>query len=85
MSVELIKFEAEWCGPCKRQSRILEGFDTCPVNVVDIDEEPDVAKEYNVHSVPTLVIENEGEEVDRLIGLSQLGEVENAVESSRNN
>ena len=63
-------FSATWCGPCKTFKPIMneiagEGYS---VQVIDIDQQQDLAARYNVRSVPTTIIEENGMEVDRIIG-----------------
>ena len=63
-------FTATWCGPCQRFKPIMqevanEGYS---VQFIDIDSQKDTAEQYNVRSVPTVVIEENGSEVNRLIG-----------------
>ena len=63
-------FSAAWCGPCKTFKPIMnevagEGYS---VQFIDIDQSSDLADQYNVRSVPTTVIEENGVEVDRFIG-----------------
>lgn len=67
----LIDFYAEWCGPCKMLSPILEKVsndlkvDTYKVNV---DEVEDLAREYAIMSIPTLLLFEKGELVNKHIG-----------------
>ena len=65
----ILRFTASWCGPCQGLAMNLEtsGLDL-PIEVVDIDIHPDVAQEYGVRSVPTLVMLDENIEIKRLIG-----------------
>ena len=63
-------FSATWCGPCKTFKPIMneisgEGYS---VQFIDIDQQQDLSARYNVRSVPTTVIEENGIEVDRIIG-----------------
>ena len=63
-------FSATWCGPCQTFKPIMneisgEGYS---VQFIDIDQSSSVAEQYNVRSVPTVVIEENGVEVDRFIG-----------------
>lgn len=63
-------FSATWCGPCKAFKPIMneiksEGY---YVEFIDIDNMSDLASKYNVRSVPTVVIEENGKEVNRIIG-----------------
>ena len=63
-------FSATWCGPCKAFKPVIneiagEGYS---IQFIDIDLQQDLAAKYNVRSVPTVVIEENGIEVDRFIG-----------------
>ncbi len=63
-------FTATWCGPCQRFKPIMQEVanEGHSVSFIDIDSQADIAKQYNVRSVPTVVIEQNGSEVNRLIG-----------------
>ena len=66
----ILRFTASWCQPCKMLSQILEDIDTgLPIEVVDIDVDTELAMEYGIRSVPTLVILEENVEVKRMTGL----------------
>ena len=63
-------FSATWCGPCKSFKPVMneivsEGYS---VQFIDIDQSPNTATQYNVMSVPTVIIEENGVEVDRFVG-----------------
>ena len=71
----LVDFFATWCSPCQMLSPILESVstevgDTAKVLKVDIEKNMDFARQYNVRSVPTLIIFKEGKEVWRKTGLT---------------
>tara|TARA_Y100000356_G_C11108530_1_gene208309 strand:+ start:244 stop:489 length:246 start_codon:yes stop_codon:yes gene_type:complete len=64
-------FSAAWCGPCKAFKPVMqeihaEGYQ---VEFIDIDNLSDLAQQYNVRSVPTVVIEQAGQEIDRFVGV----------------
>ena len=63
-------FSAAWCGPCQTFKPTMKELASEGYNIefIDIDEQGDAAVEYNVRSVPTTVIIENGVEVNRLIG-----------------
>ena len=66
---KIVRFTASWCGPCKMLAKTLEEVDSkLPIEVVDIDVHPEVAAEYGIRSVPTLVMLHENIESKRLVG-----------------
>jgi thioredoxin 1 len=71
--VEVKKFYAEWCGPCKVLTPLMENVKTKFSNVnfqnVDIDSQFEIAQKYHVRSVPTVIIEKDGVEVERMVGV----------------
>lgn len=71
----LVEFGAPWCGPCKSQESILNSLSTqnfLKIAKVDVDENPDLASCYNIKSVPTLILFENGEESKRFIGVQSL-------------
>ena len=68
----LLDFWATWCGPCMRQGPIVEELaeEGYAVGKVDVDQEPGLAQQFQVMSIPTLIVFKEGREVNRLVGLS---------------
>ena len=72
--IVLVDFFAEWCGPCKIMSPILDSIsekynDSVLVLKVNVDNFPDLAKTYDVMSIPTLILFQDGEQVDLLTGV----------------
>ena len=73
----ILRFTASWCGPCKSLAMNLESANlTLPIEVVDIDTHSDVAQEYGVRSVPTLVMLDENIEIKRLVGSRTVNELQ---------
>ena len=71
--VSLVDFFADWCGPCKMLSPILDSItDTvkgkAKILKVNVDDCQDLAREYNIVSVPTIIIFKDGEIVERITG-----------------
>lgn len=86
MTVTLKDFYADWCGPCKTQDPILEDlaedWEHVTFEKVNVDENQDVANEYQVRSLPTLIVENEDGVVERFVGVTQADKIEDALESA---
>ena len=68
---KVLRFTASWCGPCKMLAKTLEEVNTIiPIEVIDIDDQQDLAVEYGVRGVPTLIMLDENVEVKRLVGMN---------------
>ena len=69
----LIDFYADWCGPCKMFSPIVESVaaenEDIKVVKIDVDNAQDIAIKYQVMSIPTTVVIRNGEEVNRVVGM----------------
>ena len=83
----VIDFSATWCPPCQQLKPLFvsltkeyEGKVT--LVTVDVDEQPEMASQFDVQSIPTLIFFNkEGEVVNRLVGLHSEAEIRAAIES----
>ena len=78
----LVDFWADWCGPCKMLSPVVDSVseqlsDKADFYKVNVDEEPELAREYGIMSIPTLILFKDGEIVEQSIGL--IGEADIAA------
>jgi len=74
--MKILRFTASWCGPCKALAMSLEEANLgLPIEVIDIDIQSNVAVEYGIRGVPTLVMLDENIEVKRLVGSKTVTEL----------
>jgi len=69
----LVDFWAEWCGPCKMIAPVIDQLSTelegkMKIAKVNVDEAPELAGQFNVMSIPTLLIFKGGQPVDQIVG-----------------
>jgi thioredoxin 1 len=83
MATTIKKFSASWCGPCKMLSPMMENIKPSYSGVkfeeIDIDEKAEVAAKYGVRSVPTVIVEKDGVEVNRFVGVQSAMTYRNAI------
>jgi len=88
--IEVIKFGADWCGPCKMFAPILEkikqNYDSNPesnidIKSIDIDVDPELASQYNIRSVPTTVFIKEGNVVLKKVGVINADQFDEIIKS----
>jgi len=81
--VTVKKFSAAWCGPCRALAPVMNEVKTQFTNVVfedyDVDEAYNEATKYGIRSVPTVIIERDGKEVERFTGTSSKMAYINAI------
>jgi len=77
MSKKILKFAASWCQPCKMLSKTIAGMEIeTPIEEIDIDEQEKLAIQYQIRSVPTLVMLDDDKEVKRVTGMQSSTQLE---------
>ncbi len=80
----MLDFWATWCGPCKMLLPIVEQISTevaatAKVGKVNVDDAQELARRYNVRNIPTLIFFKNGEEVDRITGMTSKDNILNRL------
>lgn len=80
--VKVLKFTAAWCGPCKTLAPIIEQLRTemsVDIEDKDIDFNMELARDFDIISIPTMIILKNDKEVDRIIGLNSKQHIQNTI------
>ena len=75
----LVDFYADWCGPCRMLGPILEELENIQILKVNVDNFQEIANKYGVMSIPTLILFNEGKEINKMIGLRSKSDIEDMI------
>ena len=79
----MVDFYADWCGPCKMMSpiidKIAEENGEIKVGKLNVDEAQDIAVKYNVMSIPTIIVFKNGIEFKRFVGVTSKSDILNAL------
>ncbi len=81
----LVDFYADWCGPCRMMTPVLEKVaseeKTITIGKIDIDSAQKIASEFQVTSIPTLILYKGGKETGRLVGLRDAAAIKQFIHS----
>ncbi len=76
----LVDFYADWCGPCQMMAQVIEKIakevpENIQIGKVNVDENQELAIKYDVESIPTLILFEDGKEKKRLLGVRDKQEI----------
>lgn len=85
-NLSVVDFWAEWCGPCRMVGPIIEELSKdyegkANIGKVNVDENPDIAAQFGIRSIPTILFIKNGEVVDRLVGAAPKGTFQQKIDS----
>jgi thioredoxin-like negative regulator of GroEL len=73
---QILYFSAPWCGPCKAFKPVMESLQSeMSITFIDVDSSPQTAAQYNVRSVPTTILVENGTEIGRAVGAKTKEEI----------
>ncbi len=83
----VVDFSATWCGPCRMLKPIMEEIETLLPDVkfynVDVDDAEDVARDFRIFSIPTIMVFKNGQAVDSMVGLGTQDEIIEFINKNR--
>ena len=79
--MKVLKFGAEWCGPCRTLDQKLENFTECEVVKYDVsdDENEELVEKYNIRNIPVTLLVNDDTVLEKWVGVFELTELSNAI------
>jgi thioredoxin 1 len=87
--VKVKRFTANWCSPCRALAPIIEEikqeYADVEFETIDIDENPELVSEYGIRGIPVVIVQNNGIETNRFVGVQPKTVYESAINSQRSN
>jgi len=85
--VAVVDFWAEWCGPCRMITPIIEELSKeyegkATIGKVNVDENPEVSMKYGIRSIPTVLVLKNGEVVDKQVGVTTKQKLVDKIEAN---
>ena len=74
-----VDFWAPWCGSCKMLSNVLETIEDVKIGKVNVDENENVAKKYDILNLPTCILFQDGKEINRFSGYKNKEQIEQFI------
>lgn len=83
----LVDFYADWCGPCRAQTPILEALaseyaDRVDMVKLDVDQDGEIAGQYNIRSIPTLILFKDGKPVNVQVGVNSAQQLKTLIDKT---
>ena len=79
----IVDFYADWCGPCKIMSpivdKVAEENESINVGKINVDDNPELAEKYEIMSIPTIMVFKDGEVSKTFIGVVDINEIRNSL------
>lgn len=86
MEYKVLKFGAIWCGQCRVLEQKFKNFNKCEVIMCDVDDvDEELLEKYKIKNIPvTLIVDENGNEMHKWVGLFNISELENKLEELKN-